>query len=314
MYSKIGKYYTLQESEKETQFLIEERIGRHFREAREKRKLSIKDVENSLKIRSIYLEYLEEGGFNEIVPEVYLQGFIRSYASFLDFDAQDLWDSYLGEKEKNKEKKKKILEKKDIETSMHSGNSGKEKRKDSLPSNILVVVALVILTGVIYVWHSYTNGVGDQKNEYSLLEKEKRSLPDKKIALAKKRDKSSIALTHKKDNPRLEVGTNAATQREQHLEPIRKEKVLDDLVLSGKPHMKAIEEAWVAFENANSKRLLSKNMKAGEVLLLPEGTEFIVIGNAGGANLLKGNQQIRLGRRGEVRRHSLKKLFAQIKA
>ncbi len=77
------------------------------------------------------------------------------------------------------------------------------------------------------------------------------------------------------------------------------------------PYLKASEESWIAFENAKSKRLLSKNMTPGELLAVPEGAVFIVIGNAGGANLLTKDKIIKLGRRGEVRRHSLEKLFAE---
>ena len=65
-------------------------IGNLLRQAREAKKLSLADVEKEIKIRSRYLEALEAEEFDVLPGNVYMFGFLRSYASFLGLDANDL--------------------------------------------------------------------------------------------------------------------------------------------------------------------------------------------------------------------------------
>ena len=62
-------------------------IGDLLRQAREDKNLSLADVEEEIKIRSRYLEALETEEFDILPGNVYLFGFLRSYASFLGLDA-----------------------------------------------------------------------------------------------------------------------------------------------------------------------------------------------------------------------------------
>ncbi|NLC77202.1 MAG: helix-turn-helix domain-containing protein [Clostridia bacterium] len=65
-------------------------IGELLRQAREEQQLSLADVERETKIRSRYLEALEAEQFDILPGTVYLFGFVRSYASFLGLDAEEL--------------------------------------------------------------------------------------------------------------------------------------------------------------------------------------------------------------------------------
>lgn len=65
-------------------------IGPLLAEARERRGLSLKEAERSTSIRSRYLEGLERENPRELPGRGYVQGFLRSYAEFLNLDVEEL--------------------------------------------------------------------------------------------------------------------------------------------------------------------------------------------------------------------------------
>jgi cytoskeletal protein RodZ len=65
-----------------------------LREARVRRGLTIKDVEDATKIRGKYLEALEEDDFEVLPGSTCVKGFLRTYATFLKLDADGLVEVY----------------------------------------------------------------------------------------------------------------------------------------------------------------------------------------------------------------------------
>jgi len=74
-------------------------IGNSLREARIRRGLSVKGVEDATRIRSKYLEALEEDDFEVLPGPTYVKAFLRSYATFLKLDADSLIEQYRSYKE-----------------------------------------------------------------------------------------------------------------------------------------------------------------------------------------------------------------------
>lgn len=64
-------------------------VGNLFRTKRVDMNLSLKEVENSISVRSGYLEAIEDGSIHQIISGVYAVGFMKQYAGFLgiDFDS-----------------------------------------------------------------------------------------------------------------------------------------------------------------------------------------------------------------------------------
>jgi cytoskeletal protein RodZ len=56
--------------------------------------LDIKDVEKAIRIRSKYLDALENGKYDTLPPDVYVSGFVRNYASFLKLDPEKVLKLY----------------------------------------------------------------------------------------------------------------------------------------------------------------------------------------------------------------------------
>lgn len=75
-----------------------ESIGEKLRQAREARKISIKDVVKETNISPVYLQALEEEKFDKFPSETYLVGFLRTYAEFLKLDVDAIVQSYKGYK------------------------------------------------------------------------------------------------------------------------------------------------------------------------------------------------------------------------
>jgi cytoskeletal protein RodZ len=65
------------------------KIGRSLKLARKEQGLSLKQVEEATKIRAGYLEDLERENF-DVMPAVYVQGSLKTYANFLQLDGEAL--------------------------------------------------------------------------------------------------------------------------------------------------------------------------------------------------------------------------------
>ena len=73
-------------------------IGETLRNAREAKRLTLKDVSKDTNIVVKYLEALENEEFDKFPSETYLLGFLRSYAEYLRLDADELIQAYKGYK------------------------------------------------------------------------------------------------------------------------------------------------------------------------------------------------------------------------
>ncbi len=69
-------------------------IGTLFRQKREEKGVSLKEVENIISIRAAHLEALEEDRLHDQLSTVYVQGFTRQYGQYLGLDLQELYKYY----------------------------------------------------------------------------------------------------------------------------------------------------------------------------------------------------------------------------
>ncbi len=72
-------------------------IGSIFRQEREKKQLTLKDVENETNIRTLYLEAIENENYKAVRGEVYLKGFIKTYAKALGLNPDEMLSKYYEE-------------------------------------------------------------------------------------------------------------------------------------------------------------------------------------------------------------------------
>lgn len=69
-------------------------LGDILREEREKQNLTVKDVEMGTSIRALYISAIEENNYDILPGEVYLKGFIKTYAGFLNLNGSEMIDLY----------------------------------------------------------------------------------------------------------------------------------------------------------------------------------------------------------------------------
>lgn len=83
-------------------------LGRYLKEARERKGMTLKELQEATKIRTRYLEAIEQGDFSVILGEVYLKGFLKAYAEQVGLDPQEVIDRYTAVKRKIAEEKEAI--------------------------------------------------------------------------------------------------------------------------------------------------------------------------------------------------------------
>ena len=70
-------------------------LGAFLRKTRESKHIMLDDVVDTTKIRSRYLQAIEEGKWDDLPSEVYARGFVRSYADFLGLQGQQIVTQFL---------------------------------------------------------------------------------------------------------------------------------------------------------------------------------------------------------------------------
>lgn len=63
-------------------------IGERLEEARKRKGISVREAAETTKIRGDYLQKFEANSFDIDLPPLYIRGFVRTYARFLDLDPE----------------------------------------------------------------------------------------------------------------------------------------------------------------------------------------------------------------------------------
>ncbi len=123
-------------------------LGDTLREARVRRGLTLNDVEDALKIRSKYLQALEQDDFEVIPGSTFVRAFLRTYAAFLGLDTERLMEEYFSQFEPRAEENYPLLSR--------SGSSRARDRGPHRQPNYVVVglVAVVIIVVLALVFRS----------------------------------------------------------------------------------------------------------------------------------------------------------------
>jgi cytoskeleton protein RodZ len=63
-------------------------LGERLEEARKRKGVSVREAAEATKVRSDYLQKFEANSFEIDLPPLYIRGFVRNYARYLDIDAE----------------------------------------------------------------------------------------------------------------------------------------------------------------------------------------------------------------------------------
>ncbi len=249
-------------------------LGEKFKEKRESKDLSIKQVSEDTKIRSHILKAIEEDNYS-ILPKVYLKSFLLAYSKYLNIPTSDIQENLdeifkeapkkeEPEKEETESEEKKTKEKKKIFNEL---NLAREKKTKILNILAYALVACVLIIIVYFSFYS-NNNFSEEK--------------EKEIA--------------KKDAPIAD--TNAIRPKEKNVFSFLEEP--DSVILRAE----ANDSAWV--------KITIDDKISEQIFLTPEMEKrwaakdhfILTLGNAGAVKLTRNGEPLKsLGPRGSVVRN-----------
>jgi len=110
-------------------------VGKLLKEAREKKKISLRDVEKQIKVREQFIRALEEDKWYVFTSRIYVTGILKNYSHFLGLDERKILAFFRREYERSEELKFKEK----ISTSYLSSDS----KKTLLAGFIFICIVLV---------------------------------------------------------------------------------------------------------------------------------------------------------------------------
>ena len=141
------------------------RTGELLERVRRERGLSLHDVENATKIRTRYLEGLEREDYSMLPDQVYVQGFLKTYANYLGLDGESLAQDFRERRAPRRERGLNLERPRtsEFERPMMSpgGLAGAERRRISGAAVLTVVLALIVIAlvgGALYYVGSRSAG------------------------------------------------------------------------------------------------------------------------------------------------------------
>jgi cytoskeleton protein RodZ len=136
-------------------------IGNSLREARVRRGLTIKDVEAVTKIRSKYLEALEENDYEVLPGPTYVKAFLRTYASFLKLDPDELLEDYRQRPEIRRDESGMVRSEAVQQSRTRTAAERKKKRTHRSQRSYAIVGVLAVLAIFLLAWFGSGRG-GDE--------------------------------------------------------------------------------------------------------------------------------------------------------
>jgi cytoskeleton protein RodZ len=124
---------------------MEENFGSYLKHERELRGVSLEEISGATKIHIRFLQALEENKFNELPGEVFIKGYIRSYANIIGYDVEEVLNIYKDCVDNN------------IEKSSDSVISSNTSAKTFVSFVLIGLIVLALIFGVRFLISSKNN-------------------------------------------------------------------------------------------------------------------------------------------------------------
>jgi len=259
-----------------------ETLGEYLKSKREARNVTLEEIAEATKIRKAILEAIENNRQDLIPPRVFTQGFLRSYASYLELDESDVVKRY----QENLEE----LESKNDEEELASQQP---PQKVLTPIRILVLFIIFILALAFWFFKS-----PQEKEEASpfkdIRKKESAELlkpsPVTKPETAKEESEGNV-IEAKEESGLPAEGEEISSVKEAEVIEI------EQMVLK----VVATEETWIKFQ-LDQNEPFEVSLMPGELFRVKAKERFnLKIGNAGGVELFFNEKPLgNPGKLGEV--------------
>jgi len=281
-------------------------VGQTLTTARREHNLSISQVAAKIHIRQRYLSDLEEGRLSDLPGRVYILGFVRTYARFLNLDGEELV------------RRLNILPNLlDHERCQVPAPMSLEEVE---PTFTVVMVSVgivlsVIIGGYIFLRLYAKEPVFDELSltkETIIQPTEEKSSPDisEEKGLVESLFEESSSFNKTEENVKetsedqLSANAEASISQSTPLITAQDQSKIGSSVLAKKVILKAVETTWVEIRDHENHVLFMKVLQPGEEYTLPDKTGVrLSTGNAGGLEIFVRDRKLPLlGRHGEVKR------------
>jgi helix-turn-helix protein/uncharacterized protein DUF4115 len=135
---------------------VEQGVGKTLREARNRRKIDLPQVEAATKIRIRYLRAIENEEWDVLPGEAYVRAFIRTYAAFLGLDGERLAEEH--RREVGATRPAERLPR--VEPAALTPKRGMRRRAPRVPPRLAAAIASVILVAILVVVAVSSSGGG----------------------------------------------------------------------------------------------------------------------------------------------------------
>ncbi len=135
-----------------------ENFGLHLKHERELRGVSLEEIAESTRIHIRYLEALENNEFDKMPGEVFVKGYIRSYARVIGFDSEEMVNVY--DESVGKDRKKELGE---IELTQDNVKSGKKKTAG------YIFLGLALTAGLLLGYSFFGDMIDKNKKQQARL-------------------------------------------------------------------------------------------------------------------------------------------------
>lgn len=240
-------------------------VGKQLMDERRARKLRLQPIADELCISKSYLQALESGNWDQLPPKVFAIGFLRSYAEFLELDAEDL---VLRSRGHALEPEKTV--------DLHLPQEMHESR---MPAGGVLFAAASALISVVFGWSVLTAPTVTENNDSAV--------PARFVTNA---DENADAGA---DNVKKQQTSNAG---------LGSFPSFDDEKMSSAIEIEARRDAWVRITDDDNRTLRDGVVRSGEVISFPKNSNFRLTASDAGALILHrdGYDEKPLGEIGDV--------------
>jgi hypothetical protein len=237
-----------------------ESVGEVLREERQKRQIPIEEVSETTKISIRILEALEDNRFDVLPAAIYVKGFLKTYAEYLDLDANEVIDQYLAYTHQSSGQETDEWEAVEFE---HAAELVRWKR-------IAWLAAMLVIVGVsaVAVVRIATRGVGEPI-----------MIPDRQFQ----------AVDEGITDP-----AEAATVESTIAEPVVDQPAVLPMEQNLRLRLVADEKSWIRV-TTNDEDTREAMLFSGEELIFEGNTFDIKLGNAGGVRVFLNDQEVPVG-------------------
>lgn len=271
-------------------------IGQVLKERREEYEVSETQAATVLNMRLGQLRAIEEGRFQDLPGKVYTIGFIRSYAKFLNIDAEYAVQKF-------KEETGTISAKEEILTFPVPATESRTPDTRIIAVSIAGILALILITSL------FLGGSDDSAPlEIPAAEIVADEVATDKVTVAETVSEAPVivadTVTQAEPAPTETVIPEVSTQERALSNADTRPTIYGAANIDARVILRSLENSWIEIHDGNGATLLTRVLKPGDLYYLPNRDGItLTTGNAGGLEVIvDGTSRVAIGQRGQVLR------------